>query len=179
MLFSYPDWNAVFSRPVIHSIWGLPFWRCSPHRRPGNAALGRMLDGAGPWRTCCTALPAWAAGDWQWMARHLFAVWARCGMLAQGTAAVWPAGRAGRICPPAVRKFFLRARTVFAALKPGLQDRTGTMKSSAPHRYRSGDAGVVRYGMGAAGGGRCRLCRAGAAGVQLVEQAAEEQYEIH
>lgn len=89
-----------------------------------------------------------------------------------------PAGRAGRIRPPAVREFLSAgAYRLCCAAHPSAGPH-GDTKSSAPHRYRSGDAGAVRCGMGPAGSGRCQLCRAGAAGVRLVEQAAE-QYEIH
>ena len=89
-----------------------------------------------------------------------------------------PAGCAGRICPPAVRKFLpAGAYRLCCAAHPSAGPH-GDTKGSAPHRYRSGDDGAVRCGMGAAGSGRCELCRAGAAGVRLVGQAAE-QCEIH
>ena len=102
-------------------------------------------------RTAAKETPLWAAcwmalaaayplygyqpgplGDWQWMVWHLFAVWyvlARCGMLAQGqSGSLAPLDAlAGFVLLP-FGNFFLRARTVFAALRTHLQDRTGIRK---------------------------------------------------
>ena len=92
-------------------------------------------------------------------------VLARCGMLAQGER------RSGRwmrwrLSHPAVQGISSCGRVPsFAALRTICRTAADT-KSSAPHRYRSGDDGAVRCGMGPAGGGRCELCRAGAAGVR-------------
>lgn len=66
------------------------------------------------------------------MVWHLFAVWyvlARCGMLAQGqSGSLAPLDAlAGFVLLP-FGNFFLRARTVFAALHTHLQDRTRTRK---------------------------------------------------
>lgn len=178
---SYPDWGM----PVFAALF-IVYVDCAARAAHRTAAKETPLWAA-CWMALAAAYPLYGyqpgpLGDWQWPAWHLFAVWyvlARCGMLAQGqSGSLAPLDAlAGFVLLP-FGNFFLRARTVFAALRTHLQDRTGTRKVSAPHRYRSGDDGAVRCGMGPAGSGRCQLCRAGAAGVRLVEQAAE-QYEIH
>lgn len=146
-------------------------------RRSGPHAGWRWL-----WRIRCTATSRGPLGDWQWMVWHLFAVWyvlARCGMLAQGqSGSLAPLDAlAGFVLLP-FGNFFLRARTVFAALRTHLQDRTGTRK--VLHLIVTAAVTLALCGVawGLLAAADANFAAAGAAGVRLVEQAAE-QYEIH
>ena len=128
---SYPDWGM----PVFAALF-IVYVDCAARAAHRTAAKETPL-----WAVCWMALAAayplygyqpGPLGDWQWPAWHLFAVWyvlARCGMLAQGqSGSLAPLDAlAGFVLLP-FGNFFLRARTVFAALRTHLQDRTGTRK---------------------------------------------------
>ena len=128
---SYPDWGM----PVFAALF-IVYVDCAARAAHRTAAKETPL-----WAVCWMALAAayplygyqpGPLGDWQWMVWHLFAVWyvlARCGMLAQGqSGSLAPLDAlAGFVLLP-FGNFFLRARTVFAALRTHLQDRTGTRK---------------------------------------------------
>ena len=162
---------------AVHCVCGLCRPRRAPHRRQRDAALGRMLDGAGR-VVPAVRLPAGAAGnlavDGMASVRRLVCAGTVRDAGAGAERQPGPAGCAGRVCPPAVRKFLpAGAHGLCCAAHPPAGPHGGT-KNSAPHRYRSGDDGAVRCGMGSAGSSRCQLCRAGAAGVRLVGQTAEQ-----
>ena len=128
---SYPDWGM----PVFAALF-IVYVDCAARAAHRTAAKETPL-----WAVCWMALAAayplygyqpGPLGDWQWPAWHLFAVWyvlARCGMLAQGqSGSLAPLDAlAGFVLLP-FGNFFLRARTVFAALHTHLQDRTRTRK---------------------------------------------------
>ena len=128
---SYPDWGM----PVFAALF-IVYVDCAARAAHRTAARETPL-----WAVCWMALAAayplygyqpGPLGDWQWPAWHLFAVWyvlARCGMLAQGqSGSLAPLDAlAGFVLLP-FGNFFLRARTVFAALRTHLQDRTGAQK---------------------------------------------------
>lgn len=92
---------------------------------------------AGCWLALSVALPLFGyqpepLGLWQWPVWHLFAVWyvlARCGMLAQGHSGslILVDAAAGLFALP-FGNFFLRGRTVLAALRGRLHARTGVRK---------------------------------------------------
>ena len=130
--------------PQSYSDWGMPVFAalfivyvdCAARAAHRTAAKETPLW-AVCWMALAVAYPLYGyqpgpLGDWQWPAWHLFAVWyvlARCGMLAQGqSGSLAPLDAlAGFVLLP-FGNFFLRARTVFAALRTRLQDRTGAQK---------------------------------------------------
>ncbi len=128
---SYPDWGM----PVFAALF-IVYVDCAARAAHRTAAKETPLW-AVCWMALAVAYPLYGyqpgpLGDWQWMVWHLFAVWyvlARCGMLAQGqSGSLAPLDAlAGFVLLP-FGNFFLRARTVFAALRTRLQDRTGTRK---------------------------------------------------
>ena len=128
---SYPDWGM----PVFAALF-IVYVDCAARAAHRTAAKETPLWAA-CWMALAAAYPLYGyqpgpLGDWQWPAWHLFAVWyvlARCGMLAQGqSGSLAPLDAlAGFVLLP-FGNFFLRARTVFAALRTHLQDRTGTRK---------------------------------------------------
>ena len=128
---SYPDWGM----PVFAALF-IVYVDCAARAAHRTAAKETPLW-AVCWMALAVAYPLYGyqpgpLGDWQWPAWHLFAVWyvlARCGMLAQGqSGSLAPLDAlAGFVLLP-FGNFFLRARTVFAALRTHLQDRTGTRK---------------------------------------------------
>lgn len=137
---SYPDWGM----PVFAALF-IVYVDCAARAAHRTAAKETPLW-AVCWMALAVAYPLYGyqpgpLGDWQWMVWHLFAVWyvlARCGMLAQGqSGSLAPLDAlAGFVLLP-FGNFFLRARTVFAALRTRLQDRTGAQKfcaSSLPQR---------------------------------------------
>ena len=130
--------------PPWYSDWGMPIFAALfilytdlAARAAHRTAARETPIWAGCWLALSLAYPLFGyqpgpLGDWQWPAWHLFAVWyvlARCGMLAQGqSGSLAPLDAlAGFVLLP-FGNFFLRARTVFAALRTHLQDRTGTRK---------------------------------------------------
>lgn len=128
---SYPDWGM----PVFAALF-IVYVDCAARAAHRTAAKETPLW-AVCWMALAVAYPLYGyqpgpLGDWQWMVWHLFAVWyvlARCGMLAQGqSGSLAPLDAlAGFVLLP-FGNFFLRARTVFAALRTRLQDRTGAQK---------------------------------------------------
>ena len=128
---SYPDWGM----PVFAALF-IVYVDCAARAAHRTAAKETPLW-AVCWMALAVAYPLYGyqpgpLGDWQWMVWHLFAVWyvlARCGMLAQGqSGSLAPLDAlAGFVLLP-FGNFFLRARTVFAALRTHLQDRTRTRK---------------------------------------------------
>lgn len=128
---SYPGWGM----PVFAALF-IVYVDCAARAAHRTAAKETPLWAA-CWMALAAAYPLYGyqpgpLGDWQWMVWHLFAVWyvlARCGMLAQGqSGSLAPLDAlAGFVLLP-FGNFFLRARTVFAALRTHLQDRTGTRK---------------------------------------------------
>lgn len=128
---SYPGWGM----PVFAALF-IVYVDCAARAAHRTAAKETPLW-AVCWMALAVAYPLYGyqpgpLGDWQWPAWHLFAVWyvlARCGMLAQGqSGSLAPLDAlAGFVLLP-FGNFFLRARTVFAALRAHLQDRTGTRK---------------------------------------------------
>ena len=128
---SYPDWGM----PVFAALF-IVYVDCAARAAHCTAAKETPLW-AVCWMALAVAYPLYGyqpgpLGDWQWMVWHLFAVWyvlARCGMLAQGqSGSLAPLDAlAGFVLLP-FGNFFLRARTVFAALRTRLQDRTRTRK---------------------------------------------------
>ena len=130
--------------PPWYSDWGMPIFAALfilytdlAARAAHRTAARETPIWAGCWLALSLAYPLFGyqpgpLGDWQWPAWHLFAVWyvlARCGMLAQGqSGSLAPLDAlAGFVLLP-FGNFFLRARTVFAALRTRLQDRTGAQK---------------------------------------------------
>lgn len=128
---SYSGWEM----PVFAALF-IVYVDCAARAAHRTAAKETPLWAA-CWMALAAAYPLYGyqpgpLGDWQWPAWHLFAVWyvlARCGMLAQGqSGSLAPLDAlAGFVLLP-FGNFFLRARTVFAALRTHLQDRTGTRK---------------------------------------------------
>ena len=128
---SYPGWGM----PVFAALF-IVYVDCAARAAHRTAAKETPLW-AVCWMALAVAYPLYGyqpgpLGVWQWPAWHLFAVWyvlARCGMLAQGqSGSLAPLDAlAGFVLLP-FGNFFLRARTVFAALRTHLQDRTGTRK---------------------------------------------------
>ena len=128
---SYSGWEM----PVFAALF-IVYVDCAARAAHRTAAKETPLW-AVCWMALAVAYPLYGyqpgpLGVWQWPAWHLFAVWyvlARCGMLAQGqSGSLAPLDAlAGFVLLP-FGNFFLRARTVFAALRTRLQDRTGARK---------------------------------------------------
>ena len=132
---SYPDWGM----PVFAALF-IVYVDCAARAAHRTAARETPLW-AVCWMALAVAYPLYGyqpepLGNWQWMVWHLFAVWyvlARCGMLAQGqSGSLAPLDAlAGFVLLP-FGNFFLRARTVFAALRTRLQDRLMYILLSLP-----------------------------------------------
>ena len=131
----YPGWGMVWFAALF--VLYTEFFA----RRAQRAAAKETPLWAVCWLALSAAMPLYGyqpdpLGTWQWPVWHLFAVWyvlARCGMLAQGRSGslVFLDGLAGVFRLP-FGSFFLRGKTLFAALKNALHGRTGARKLLRP-----------------------------------------------
>lgn len=127
----YPGWGMLVFAVLFAAYVELA--ARAAHRAPAK----ETPLWAGCWLALSVAMPLFGyqpepLGIWQENVWHLFAVWyalARCGMLAQGHSGILAPldALAGFIRLP-FGNFFLRARTVFAALRRALHGRTGARR---------------------------------------------------
>ena len=130
--------------PQGYPGWGMPIFAAlfilytelaarSAHR----AAAKETPIWAGCWLALSVAMPLFGyqpepLGLWQESVWYLFAVWyvlARCGMLAQGhSGSLILVDAAAGLCALPFGNFFLRLRTVWAAVRRGLHGRTGARR---------------------------------------------------
>ena len=131
----FPSWYPDWGMPVFAVLFLVYVDRaaCAAHRAPAKETPLWAVC----WLALSVAYPLYGyqpepLGTWQWGMWHIFAVWyvlARCGMLAQGhsgSLALLDA-LAGFFRLP-FGNFFLRARTVLAALQNGLHAREKARK---------------------------------------------------
>ena len=127
----YPDWGMP-----IFAVLFIAYTECTARAAHRTAAKETQL-----WAVCWLALavsyPLYGyqpdpLGTWQWMLWHVFAVWyvlARCGMLAEGhSGSLAPLDAVAGFFRLPFGNFFLRAKTVFAALRDRLRKRVGVQK---------------------------------------------------
>lgn len=130
--------------PAEYPGWGMPLFAVLfllyvelAARAAHRTAAKETPLWAGCWLALSVALSLFGyqpepLGSWQWPVWHLFAVWyvlARCGMLAQGHSGSLALLDAVTGCfRLPFGNFFLRAQTVFTALRGSLHNRAGARK---------------------------------------------------